>query len=177
MRTLDRRCRFWCPRSGLRPDGLAPTSAGGRSSGSMRIALSSPLRLRPLAAASTSRYLPARPNRKLSPAGPGVYQRLGRAATVSNSPLVRFRSASATSSSSKSLLALEGLVVSPEGIELWVARSAKHLMACAFWYQVSAGEHVAGGQRVRWSPRASLTIAPGCGDIVETGRTLLEARG
>ena len=41
-------------------------------------------------------------------------------------------------------------------------------MARDFWRQVPTGERVASDRRVRRSPRESPTIAPGCGDIVET---------
>jgi hypothetical protein len=37
-----------------------------------------------------------------------------------------------------------------------------------FWFQVPLGEQVTGERPVRWSPRKSPTIDPGCGDIVET---------
>jgi hypothetical protein len=50
--------------------------------------------------------------------------------------LVRFLRAITRSVARKSLTGMDGVMVSPEGIEAWVRRSANRLTAHDFWLQV-----------------------------------------
>lgn len=60
-------------------------------------------------------------------------------------------------------------LVSPEGIEAWVRRSANRLTAHDFWLQVPDSERVSHYSVVDGRPRPSTCFDRVLGDILETG--------